>query len=129
MSYSLPISPHYRRAIFTAVALQVIIGILSLMILDGRECAQICGAAILAFWGGVIVLIVRHPQSPTYTDIRLIRFGYLPVVCVHHDSIGLAGQRILSATANPFTYEGPTRNARSCPDARHSPFVIRYSSF
>jgi hypothetical protein len=82
MSHSLPISPHYRKAVFEAVALQVIIGIFSLMILDGGECAQICGAAILAFWGGVIVLIWRHPQSPTYTDIRLIRFGYLPAVVI-----------------------------------------------
>jgi hypothetical protein len=82
MSYSLPISPYYRPAIFKAVALQLIVGILSLMILDGGECAQICGAALLAFWGGVIVLIWRHPQSPTYTDIRLIRWGYLPLVFV-----------------------------------------------
>ena len=80
MNYSLPISPHYRKAIYRAVALQVIIGFLSLMILDGGECAQICGAALVAFWGGVIVLICRHPQSPTYTDVQLIRFGYLPVV-------------------------------------------------
>ena len=80
MNYSLPISPHYRKAIFQAAALQVIIGFLSLMILDGGECAQTCGAALLAFWGGVIVMIWRHPQSPTYTDIRLIRFGDLPVV-------------------------------------------------
>ena len=82
MRYSLPISPHYRKAIFEAVGLQVIIGFLSLMILDGGDCAHICGAAILAFWGGVTVLIWRHPQSPTYTDIRLIRFGYLAVVVI-----------------------------------------------
>jgi hypothetical protein len=80
MNYSLPISPHYRKAMFRALVLQVIIIFLSLMILDGGECAQICGAAILAFWGGVTVQICRHPQSPTYTDIRLIRFGYLPVI-------------------------------------------------
>ena len=52
------------------------------MILDGGECAQICGAALLAFWGGAVVLIWRHPQSPTYADIQLIRFGYLPVVLI-----------------------------------------------
>jgi len=82
MSYSLSLSPHYRKAIFSAVALQVIIGFLSLMILDGGACAQICGVALLAFWGGVMVLIWRHPQSPTYTDLQLIRFGYLPVVVI-----------------------------------------------
>jgi hypothetical protein len=80
MNYSLPISPHYRKAIFEAVGLQVVIGFLSLMILDGGGCAQICGAALVAFWVAVIIQIWRNPQTPTYTDIRLIRFGYLPLV-------------------------------------------------
>lgn len=62
--------------------LQVILGILSLMILDGGDCARICGAALLAFWGGAIVLIWRHPQTPTKTDLELVRFGYLPVVVI-----------------------------------------------
>ena len=80
MSRSVPISDDYRKPVFDAVVLQVIIGVLSLMILDGGECAQICGAALLAFWGGTAVLIWRHPQSPSKMDIRLLRFGYLPVV-------------------------------------------------
>lgn len=82
MSYLLPISPSYRKPVFEAVALQVLLGFLSLLILDGGECAQICGAAVLAFWGGVTVLIWRHPHSPTHTDIQLIRFGYLPVAII-----------------------------------------------
>lgn len=82
MNASLSISPYYRPAIFQALRWQVIVGLLSLMILDGGECAQICGAALLAFWGGVAVLIWRQPQTPTHTDITLIRFGYLPVVLI-----------------------------------------------
>ena len=82
MNCSLPISVHYRKAIFEAVALQTIIAVLSLMILDGGECAQVCGAALLAFWGGVTVQILRFPQTPTYTDIQLIRFGYFPLLFV-----------------------------------------------
>ena len=82
MSYSLCISPSYRKPIFEAVVLQVIVGILSLMILDGGDCARICGAALLAFWGGAVVLIWRRPVTPTKTDLELIRFGYLPVVII-----------------------------------------------
>jgi len=82
MSYSLSISQNYRRPIFEAVVLQVILGILSLMILDGGDCARICGAALLAFWGGAVVLIWRHPHTPTKTDLELVRFGYLPVVVI-----------------------------------------------
>ena len=80
MNRSLAISDSYRKPIFDAVGLQVIIGVLSLRILDGGECAQICGAALLAFWGGAAVLIWRRPQSPSKIDIRLLRFGYLPVL-------------------------------------------------
>jgi len=79
MRRSLPISPKYDSAIFEAVALQLILGILSLLILDGGTIARICGIALVAFWGGAVALIWRHPQSPTRTDIELIRFGYLPV--------------------------------------------------
>jgi len=80
MSYSLPISPSYRSLIFEAAALQALLGLLSMLILDGGTTARICGIALVAFWGGVAVLIWRRPQSPKKMDIDLIRFGYLPVV-------------------------------------------------
>ena len=80
MSYSLPISPSYRTPIFEAVGLQVILGILSLMVLDFGETARICGIALIAFWGGAAVMMWQRPKSPTRTDILLVRFGYLPLV-------------------------------------------------
>jgi hypothetical protein len=82
MSYSLPISSSYRRPVFEALALQALLGLLSGLILDGGTTARICGIALIAFWGGVAVLIWRHPQTPTRTDINLVRFGYLPVVVI-----------------------------------------------
>ena len=82
MKHSLPISPSYRKPVFEAVGLQVLLGFLSLPILDGGTTARICGIALVAFWGGAAVLIWRRPQSPTRTDIELLRFGYLPLVVV-----------------------------------------------
>jgi len=82
VSYSLPISPSYRKAIFEAVALQVLLGLFSGLILDGGTTARIFGIALVAFWGGATILIWRRPQSPTRTDIEVIRFGYLPVVVI-----------------------------------------------
>lgn len=82
MQYSLPISPVYRKAIFDALVIQIVIGILSAMILDGGLCAQICGVALLAFWGGAAVLIWRRPQSPSEVDVFLIRFGYFAVIFI-----------------------------------------------
>lgn len=50
--------------------------------LDGGDCARISGAALLAFWGGAVVLIWRHRHTPTKTDLELIRFGYVPVLII-----------------------------------------------
>ncbi len=80
MTRPLPISPSYRRPVFEAVGLQVLLGMLSLLILDGGTTARICGIALVAFWSGAALLIWRRPQSPTRTDIALLRFGYLPAV-------------------------------------------------
>jgi hypothetical protein len=80
LNYSLPISPSYRTPIFEAVGLQVVLGILSLLILDGGTTARICGIALVAFWGATALLVLRRPQLPTKIDILWIRFGYLPIV-------------------------------------------------
>ena len=78
----LPISPKYDSPIFDAVALQMMLGLLAVLIMDGGGIAQIFGIALLAFWGGAIVLIWRRPQLPSRLDIKLIRFGYFPVVLI-----------------------------------------------
>lgn len=82
MKLRLPISAEYDSPIFEAVALQMILGLLSFMILDGGALAQMCGIALLSFWGGAAVLIWRHPQSPSKLDLCLIRIGYLPVIVI-----------------------------------------------
>jgi hypothetical protein len=82
MTNPLPISSSYSRPVFEAVGLQVLLGVLSLLILDGGTTARICGIALVAFWGGATLLIWRRPQSPTRTDIELLRFGYLPLVVI-----------------------------------------------
>ena len=76
----LPISPQYDSPILEALAIQIALGLVSWLIMDFGQTAQICGIALVAFWGGVAVLIWRHPQSPSRADLWLIRFGYLPLV-------------------------------------------------
>lgn len=49
MAHSLPISANYRRPVFEAIGLQVLLGFLSLLILDGGTTARICGIALVAF--------------------------------------------------------------------------------
>ena len=80
LRYSLPISKEYDSPIFEALALQIVLGLLSLLILDGGTIARICGIALVAFWSGAALLVYRHPLSPSKVDLQVVRFGYLPVV-------------------------------------------------
>ena len=82
MGTSLRISQSYRRPVFEAVGVQVLLGVLGLLNLDGGTTARICGIALIAFWAGAVVLVLRRPLSPTRMDIALIRFGYLPLLVV-----------------------------------------------
>ena len=80
MRFSLPISPKYDSPIFEAVVIQIIVGLCGLLAIDPVGIAQVFGIVLLAFWGGVAVLIFRHPQTPTKTDLLFISFGYLPII-------------------------------------------------
>ena len=82
MRLPLPISPKYDSAIYEALAVQVVVGVLGLLVLDGGMTAQICGIALLAFWSGVGILIYRHPHTPSKADLALIRVGYFPVLVI-----------------------------------------------
>jgi len=78
----LPISSKYDSAIFEAVAFQIVLAILGLLVMDPIGVPEVFGIALIAFWGGAIVLIWRHSQSPTAVDLELIRFGYLLVIVI-----------------------------------------------
>ena len=77
---TLPIAEDYRRAIFSSLILQVILGFLAMMVLDGGRIAHTTGIAVLAFWAGAAVIILRRPKSPTEWDLFLVRFGFLPLL-------------------------------------------------
>jgi hypothetical protein len=71
----------FASAIYSACIQQAIIMILAAMILDGGCIGQVCLSALLAFWGGVLVLRVRTRGALTKTDLMLVRGGYI-LVCV-----------------------------------------------
>ena len=80
MSSSNIISPSYKRPITVALIAQVLTALLSSLILDGGTVARICGIALVAYWGGVAVLIWRRPQNPTKVDLTLIQLGYFLII-------------------------------------------------
>jgi len=50
MRLPLPISPEYDSPIFEALALQIVLGLLSLLVIDGGGVAQVFGIGLVAFW-------------------------------------------------------------------------------
>ncbi|SPE54482.1 hypothetical protein SBV1_1890013 [Verrucomicrobia bacterium] len=78
-----PISPRYDNPIFEAVALQIVLGLLSWLVMDGGMVAQICGIALIAFWSGAVVLICRRPQSPSRAKLGVDPIRLSAGRCAH----------------------------------------------
>ena len=84
---TLPISDEYRSPLQLALLLQVPIAILCLLMLDGGGLAKLCAIAMIAFWCGAAMILVRRPGGPSFLDKLYLKFGFMPlfvVVCLVH---------------------------------------------
>ena len=88
MNRSITLSPDYSRALGCGVF--QIFSIIVLVMWD-RLAVQITLTAILAYLGGVAVIVIRRPQTPTTVDLRLLRWGFLPMWLGTQLSARLAG--------------------------------------
>jgi hypothetical protein len=79
---TLPLSPAYREAVKVALVLQVLTTLVLLTILDGGTLAKAGGAAIVGFWIGVTVVILRRPKMPSTLDLLYVRWGYLVMLVI-----------------------------------------------
>ena len=79
---TIPIASGYKRAIYIALAQQIVFGFLTMLVLDGGRIAHTTGIAVLTFWAGAAIVISRRPTLPTDLDLFLIRFGFLPLLMV-----------------------------------------------
>jgi hypothetical protein len=61
---------------------QVPTAILCLLMLDGGQTAKVCGYAMIGFWCGVVIISLRRRSHPSKTDIRFVRWGFLPILVV-----------------------------------------------
>jgi hypothetical protein len=69
-------SSEYTSALGRGTAL--ICMVLAVVIWD-RLAVRITFIAILGYLGGVAVMVIRRPQAPTATDLRLLQWGFLPL--------------------------------------------------
>jgi len=79
---TLPLSPAYREAVKVALVLQVLTTLFFLTILDGGTLAKAGGAAMVGFWIGVAVVMLRRPNTPSALDLLYVRWGYLLMLVV-----------------------------------------------
>ena len=70
----------YRGPIKFACQLQLCLGLVSLLLLDGGRGARLCGCAMLGFWLGVGIILFRRPFGPTRVDLTAVRWGFLPLL-------------------------------------------------
>jgi hypothetical protein len=76
-----PAARAYRRAVWTALALQVPMALLlPVVILDRGRSAAAAGYALIGFWLSVALITYRRRDALTRADLRYIRWGHVPLV-------------------------------------------------
>ena len=75
-------SPQYWPALKLAVFLQLVLGVLTALMLDGGRSFGFLKVALIGHWIGILLIIGRRPHSPTKVDIFLIRWGVLLLLLV-----------------------------------------------
>lgn len=76
------ISDKYRQSIKYSVIFQVACLLAALMMMDGGRCTRFVVLAMFAYWVGLLIMVLRRPQSPTRADLALASIGFLLLLFV-----------------------------------------------
>lgn len=76
------LSSEYSRALGHGAIVVFFLFISAGLVLDGGLTAQITLMATLGYLGGVVVMAVRRPQTPTATDLWMLRYGFAPLCLI-----------------------------------------------
>jgi hypothetical protein len=80
MSRTISLSDDYRSPLRATLVIQFVVVILSGLMLDRGIFARITLIAVVGFWAGVFVMMIRRPQAPTAIDLWIVRWGFLPLL-------------------------------------------------
>jgi hypothetical protein len=78
------LSPKYRDAARASLWLQVPLGVISILMLDGGGTAKVFAVTLAGFWLSAFLLAFRRAFSPTTTDLMFWRWGFLPCFVLAH---------------------------------------------
>lgn len=76
------ISSAYDVVIRDSLVVQLIVGVLAALMLDGGVLARVVGVAVLAFWLSAAVLVLRRPWKPSKFDLAFIQWGFWFVLAI-----------------------------------------------
>lgn len=76
----LPLSPAYGDAVKIVLVLQAVTTLALAAILDGGTLAKVGGVAMIGFWIGVAIVMLRRPRNPSRIDLLYVRWGYLAML-------------------------------------------------
>jgi hypothetical protein len=72
------LTPKYKDAARTALLIQVPLGIISVLMLDGGRTAKIFAITLGEYWLCAILFELCRPFSPTKLDLWFWRWGFIP---------------------------------------------------
>jgi hypothetical protein len=73
----------YTRPLLLAFLLQLLfLFFYKVMVLDLGQGLQACCYGSVAFWLGVVLILVRRPRNPSPGDLTYIRWGLIPIVLI-----------------------------------------------
>lgn len=87
------VAREYRLPLTLNVAVQVLLMMLSLTVLDGGFIARVLGLAAVGYWAGILLILLRRRQRPSRSDLLFARVGLvlsLVVVIVAGAAMSLA---------------------------------------
>jgi hypothetical protein len=70
-----------RSALFDSLMIQIVLGIVAGLMLDGGMCLQMWTFSMVAFWSGCVLVLARRWKIPTKMDLVMIRWGFL-ILCL-----------------------------------------------
>ncbi|MFO0947361.1 MAG: hypothetical protein U1D30_15730 [Planctomycetota bacterium] len=69
-----------RGALRHAAVGQMVVGMFSLLLLDGGVGARVSGTAILGYWIGAGVVLCRRHRILTQSDLLILKRGFWPIL-------------------------------------------------
>jgi hypothetical protein len=77
-----PAAPRRTSPFIRAAGLQLCLTVLTLLVLDGGDLANVFVRASMAYWAGVLLIIARRRNSLTRTDLMYLKYGLLVALAI-----------------------------------------------